>query len=58
MTDMIRSVNQDKLKELCKNIPQGFIVNVSDVSGTMKYNIKANYLTGQVISLNGGFVLQ
>ncbi len=58
MTDMLRSVNQDELKELCKNIPQGFIVNVSDVSGAMEYIIKANYLTGQVISPNGGFVFQ
>ena len=58
MTDMLRSVNQDELKELCKNIPQGFIGIVSDVSGTLEYIIKANYLTGQVISSNGRFVLQ
>ena len=55
MTDMLRSVNQDELKELFKNIPQGFIGDVSDIS---RYIIKTNYLTGQVISLNGGFVLQ
>ena len=58
MIDIVRSVNQDELKELCKNIPQGFIGIVSDVSGTLEYIIKANYLTGQVISSNGRFVLQ
>ncbi len=58
MTDMLRSVNQDELKELCKNIPQGFIGDVSDISGAMEYIIKANYLNGQVISPNGGIVLQ
>ncbi len=58
MIDIVRSVNQDELKELCKNIPQGFIGIVSDVSGTLEYIIKVNYLTGQVISSNGRFVLQ
>ena len=49
MIDILRSINQDELKEFYKNIPQGFIGNVSDVSGAI---IKAYYLTGQVISPN------
>ena len=31
MIDIVRSVNQDELKELFKNIPQGFIGDVSHI---------------------------
>ena len=58
MTDMLRSVNQEQLKSIINFVPQGYIGDVSDISGAMEYIIKANYLTGQVISPNGGFVLQ
>ena len=58
MTDMLRSVNQEQLKSILTFVPQGYIGDVSDISGAMEYIIKANYLTGQVISPNGGFVFQ
>ncbi|WP_026505579.1 SDR family NAD(P)-dependent oxidoreductase [Butyrivibrio sp. NC3005] len=58
MTDMLRGVNQDELKALAGTIPQGFIGDVSDISGAMDYLLKAPYMTGQVISPNGGIVLQ
>ena len=58
MTDMLRSVNQEQLKSIINFVPQGYIGDVSDISGAMEYIIKANYLTGQVISPNGGFVFQ
>ena len=58
MTDMIRGVNQDEVKALSSTIPQGYIGDVSDISSALQYILIANYLTGQVISPNGGLVLQ
>ena len=58
MTDMIRGVNQDEVNALLTHIPQGFIGDVSDIASALEYILKANYLTGQVISPNGGLVFQ
>ena len=58
MTDMLRGVNQDELNALAGTIPQGFIGDVADISGALEFILTAPYLTGQVISPNGGFVLQ
>ncbi|MBP3240031.1 MAG: 3-oxoacyl-ACP reductase FabG [Oribacterium sp.] len=58
MTDMLRGVNQDELNALASTIPEGYIGDVSDIAGALEYILKAPYLTGQVISPNGGFVLQ
>ena len=58
MTDMLRGVNQDELNALAATIPEGFIGDVSDIAGALGYLLTAPYVTGQVISPNGGFVLQ
>ncbi len=58
MTDMLRGVNQEELKALSKNIPQGFVGDVSDIAGAMEYLLTAPYVTGQVLSPNGGIVQQ
>ncbi len=58
MTDMLRGVNQDELHALASTIPEGYIGDVSDIAGALGYILTAPYLTGQVISPNGGFVLQ
>ncbi len=58
MTDMLRGVNQDELHALAATIPEGYIGDVEDIAGALEYILKASYLTGQVISPNGGFVLQ
>ena len=58
MTDMLRGVNQDELNALAATIPEGYIGDVSDIAGALEYILKASYVTGQVISPNGGFVLQ
>lgn len=58
MTDMLRGVNQDELNALAATIPIGRIGDVSDIAGALEYILQAPYLTGQVISPNGGFVLQ
>lgn len=58
MTDMLRGVNQDELNVLAATIPLGHIGDVSDIAGALEYILTAPYLTGQIISPNGGFVLQ
>ena len=58
MTDMLRGVNQEELNALAETIPEGFIGDVSDIAGALGYILTASYVTGQVISPNGGFVLQ
>ena len=58
MTDMLRGVNQAELNALAATIPEGYIGDVSDIAGAMEYILTAPYVTGQVISPNGGFVLQ
>ena len=57
MTDMLRGVNQDELNALAATIPLGFIGDVSAISGALEYILTADYVTGQIISPNGGFVL-
>ena len=58
MTDMLRGVNQNELNALAATIPEGYIGDVSDIAGALAYILTAPYVTGQVISPNGGFVLQ
>jgi 3-oxoacyl-[acyl-carrier protein] reductase len=58
MTDMLAGVNQDELGALSATIPTQKIGKVEDISGCMEYLIRADYMTGQVVSPNGGFVLQ
>ena len=58
MTDMLRGVNQDELNALAATIPEGYIGGVEDIADAMEYLLKANYVTGQVVSPNGGFVMQ
>ena len=58
MTDMLRGVNQDELNALAATIPLGHIGEVEEIAGALEYILTADYLTGQVISPNGGFVLQ
>ena len=58
MTDMLRGVNQDEVNALAATIPLGHIGEVEEIAGALEYILTADYLTGQVISPNGGFVLQ
>lgn len=58
MTDMLRGVNQEELNALASTIPLGHIGEVEDIAGAMEYILNASYVTGQVLSPNGGFVMQ
>ena len=57
-TDMLRSVDQDAVQALKQSIPLGEIGDIEDIAQAMDYLINANYVTGQVISPNGGICMQ
>ena len=59
MTDMLKIVNQDAINAIASSkVPLKSVGDVSEIAEALEYIIKASYLTGQVISPNGGFVLQ
>lgn len=59
MTDMMRGFQDDELKALEEEIPLGRFGNVTDIANTVSFlaSDKSDYITGQVISPNGGFVI-
>ena len=58
-TDMISSLSKEDLEVLKEEIPLGKIGNVEDVAASVKFlaSYEARYITGQVISPNGGLVI-
>ena len=58
-TDMISSLSKEDLEVLKEEIPIGKIGNVEDVAASVKFlaSYEARYITGQVISPNGGLVI-
>lgn len=59
MTDMISEYSMDELNEITNQIPLGRIGNTSDVADLALFlaSDSANYITGQVFSPNGGWVV-
>lgn len=55
-TDMTRSLPEKVLAELKQSIPLGHFGQPEDVSGTILFlaSEEASYITGQVISVDGG----
>ena len=58
-TDMLGALSKEDLNVLKEEIPLGKIGKVEDVSATVKFlaSYEARYITGQVISPNGGLVI-
>jgi len=58
-TDMISNLSEGDIKALKDEIPLGRIGNLEDVSNLVKFlaSDDSSYITGQVISPNGGFVI-
>ena len=54
MTDMLGHAGPDRLAAIADSIPMGHIGEPSDIAGALEYILAAPYLTGQVISPNGG----
>ncbi len=58
-TDMLATLSDEDMKVLKDEIPLGKIGNVEDVAASVKFlaSYEARYITGQVISPNGGLVI-
>ncbi len=56
-TDMNKNLNKSELDALKEEIPLGNIGNASEIAKCVKWLIEDEYTTGQVISINGGWVI-
>ena len=56
-TDMCAGVAEDIMEELKAQTPVGRNGNTADVAKAMLYLADADFVTGQVLPVNGGFVL-
>ncbi|MEG1008744.1 MAG: SDR family oxidoreductase [Clostridia bacterium] len=58
-TDMINEYTKEELDELISNIPMNRLGTVKDISDIVTFLIsdKARYITGQVITVDGGFTI-
>ncbi len=57
LTDMVKNVTPEILEELRQQTPIERWGNPEDVAQAMVYLAEAPFITGQVISVNGGFVI-
>ena len=56
-TDMNKNLTQEEIEELNNEIPLGRMGTVSDIAKCVKWLIEDEYTTGQIISINGGWVI-
>ena len=56
-TDMCANVDPEILEELASDTPVGRNGRPEDVAGAMEYLADADFVTGQVLSVNGGYVI-
>ncbi|MBR3576212.1 MAG: SDR family oxidoreductase, partial [Clostridia bacterium] len=58
-TDMLSSFDESTLSELAEETPLGRLGSPEDIAETLLFlaSDKADFITGQVISPNGGFVI-
>ena len=57
LTDMCANVAEDVLQELAEESPLGRNGNPKDVAKSIAYLADAEFVTGQVLSVNGGLVI-
>jgi len=57
LTDMCATVSQETLEELKEQTPVGRNGTPQDIAKAMLYLADAEFVTGQVLAVNGGFVL-
>ena len=59
VTKMVEGLSPEVLKEIEKRVALGRLGNTEDVAGTVAFLVSedASYITGQVISVDGGLVL-
>ena len=57
LTDMCASVDPEILKEMAEETPVGRNGTAMDVAKAMEYLANAEFITGQVLPVNGGYVI-
>ena len=56
-TDMNKDLNEEEIREIVEKIPLGRIGKTEDIVKCVEWLIIDRYTTGQVISVNGGWVI-
>lgn len=56
-TDMNKDLNEEELKEIQNYIPLGRLGTPEDISKCVEWLINDKYMTGQIISPNGGWII-
>ena len=56
-TDMCKNFTKEELKDIKEEIPLERIGKVEDISKCINWLIDDNYTTGQIISINGGWII-
>ena len=57
LTDMCANLDAETLEELASDTPVGRNGRAEDVAAAMEYLTNATFVTGQVLGVNGGFVI-
>ncbi len=55
-TEMISVLGEETLELLCQEIPLGRLGQPQEIAQAVQYLVKAEYTTGQVITVDGGFI--
>ena len=56
-TDMCKNFSKEDIENIKEEIPLERIGNVEDISKCVNWLISDNYTTGQIISINGGWII-
>ncbi len=56
-TDMNKKLSKEDLKEIKEEIPLEKIGKTIDIEKCIEWLIEDNYTTGQIISINGGWII-
>jgi 3-oxoacyl-[acyl-carrier protein] reductase len=58
-TDMMNCYTEEDKKALCEETPEGRLGTPEDVAETLFFlqSEKASFITGQIIGVNGGFLI-
>lgn len=57
LTDMLENLTEETLQQLAQECPLGRNGKPEDVAQGMLYLAEASFVTGQILGINGGFVL-
>ncbi|NLL91036.1 MAG: 3-oxoacyl-ACP reductase FabG [Ruminococcaceae bacterium] len=56
-TEMNKNLNREEIENLCSEIPFGRLGKAEEVAETILFLAESSYITGQVISPNGGLII-